>query len=150
MSSREYHHEYYLKNKERLQPIRKRYAEKHRADSVKRVQDYVSRNKEKVKAYNQFFGQSIRGRYRLLKHRHQKRGWTDQFLSFDEYQNLFDISCIYCGDPNRGGLDRVDNSLGYSAANSKPCCLMCNYMKKNHSVSKFIAHVRKINRFNPD
>jgi hypothetical protein len=44
------------------------------------------------------------------------------------------------------GVDRVENSLGYSVDNCVACCKICNWMKLTLSVDEFKAHVIKIAR----
>jgi hypothetical protein len=51
--------------------------------------------------------------------------------------------CYYCGeDPGETGVtfgvDRVDNSVGYTVENSVTCCSVCNYAKKDLHVMDFI------------
>lgn len=58
-------------------------------------------------------------------------------------------SCIYChfkpADGERcNGLDRVDNSAGYTDANTAPSCSACNSMKASLPVDAFLAHVHRI------
>jgi hypothetical protein len=35
------------------------------------------------------------------------------------------------------GIDRLDNALGYTTANSVPCCKPCNQAKNDRSVDEF-------------
>ena len=69
---------------------------------------------------------------RALHHaRRENHEWS---LSLDEYSVLIAKSCEYCGFelPKFGvGLDRVDNTLGYRAANVVPCCTECNTAKND-------------------
>ena len=41
-------------------------------------------------------------------------------------------------------LDRVDSSLGYTAANCDPCCSDCNYAKREMSRASFLNLIAKI------
>ena len=50
------------------------------------------------------------------------------------------------------GIDRVDNSKGYTLENSVPCCKMCNTAKHHHTLEEFTnwitrahAHLNKSN-----
>lgn len=57
-------------------------------------------------------------------------------LSFDEFSVLASRECFYCGGlfgkvKNAGGLDRIDNSLGYEPSNVLPCCGVCNTTRGN-------------------
>lgn len=134
----------YEKNKEKWQPVRRRYAAKYRQQAVKNTQAYVQRNRRKVADYNKRFGQTVDGKYRLLKHRHKKRGWTDEFMPLDVYAVLHSLPCIYCGSPTNGGIDRLDNNLGYSISNSAPCCELCNHMKWKLTQRDFFSQISKI------
>jgi len=134
----------YEKNKDKYKPVRRRYAETHRADAVKRVQAYVKRHPDRVAAYNHAFGQSVAGRYRLILHRHKKRGWEGEPLSLEQYAQLSALPCSYCGGSSNGGLDRVENNKGYTIENSTPCCKPCNYMKRDAALSSFLEHIKRI------
>jgi 5-methylcytosine-specific restriction endonuclease McrA len=84
-------------------------------------------------------------------------------LTCDEFIALTQRDCSYCGSPpsssmstrrNRtpetyfwyNGVDRQDNSKGYTPDNSVPCCGKCNFAKGSQSVEDFVAHIRKILR----
>lgn len=68
-------------------------------------------------------------------------------LTFDEFVNLISGHCSYCGAPpaadrNQGdlngmfpsnGIDRIDNSLGYTTANCVTACGMCNKAKHTNT-----------------
>ncbi|NCB97235.1 MAG: hypothetical protein EOM36_02595 [Bacteroidia bacterium] len=68
--------------------------------------------------------------------------------------------CHYCGTPPviKGahmtrhaetpipvnGIDRVNNTLGYTIENIVPCCSLCNSMKSTLSSESFLAHIKQI------
>jgi 5-methylcytosine-specific restriction endonuclease McrA len=75
----------------------------------------------------------------------KKRGY-DFNLDLNEFEEITKSKCFYCGvDPSliykhrknisddRGyiynGIDRKNNSKGYTIENSVPCCKTCNVMK---------------------
>lgn len=72
------------------------------------------------------------------------RGY-DYNLTDSEAEFFFDKNCYYCGIPpqpnSQGyvytGIDRLDNTKGYSKDNCVPCCSMCNTIKMDHSLEKF-------------
>jgi len=84
-------------------------------------------------------------------------------LSKDEFRKITSLSCSYCGAipiplSTRGrvnkvvtyvcnGIDRVDNSLGYTKENCVSCCSLCNLMKRGLSVRDFKEHVRRISSY---
>jgi hypothetical protein len=56
--------------------------------------------------------------------------------------------CIYCNiegtEESPNGIDRIDNSVGYTSENSKSCCSMCNQMKHSYSKEDFLNQCEKI------
>lgn len=98
-----------------------------------------------------------------------KKGATDRGYDFeltrDEFKSFLDKNCYYCdsepsnvyqiknsktGEVRAGipiiynGIDRLDNSVGYTMENSITCCETCNRMKTNHELKFFINHINKI------
>lgn len=115
---KEYSKEWYVKNKEReLKNSRKRYME--------------------AKIKNPF-----RNNYSNYCSRERKRGSVFP-MSFDEFKKYVEQRCFYCGNIS-GGIDRIDNLLGYVKGNITPCCKTCNYMKNKTSQKDFIYNCRRI------
>jgi hypothetical protein len=77
-------------------------------------------------------------------------------LSIEEFKNITQQNCFYCGVApfttrkyknnhfTYNGIDRVDNSLGYSLENAVPCCKICNSAKSDRSYDDFISWVERI------
>lgn len=82
-------------------------------------------------------------KYIRYKIRAAKKGLVFVFDYHDFYE-LTCCNCFYCGTTDAGGVDRVENDIGYTIENSVPCCSMCNMMKHRHSESTFLNHVAKI------
>ncbi len=83
--------------------------------------------------------------HKLPKHRYAvyKRGAKIRGYSFDltleEFSSLWNTPCHYCNDPIDGiGIDRKDNSIGYTVDNTTSCCTNCNFMKGTLSHNTFI------------
>lgn len=56
-------------------------------------------------------------------------------LTLEQYVELRNSGkCEFCGGclPSWGGLDRKDNSMGYTVDNCVPCCFVCNVAKNDH------------------
>jgi hypothetical protein len=69
-------------------------------------------------------------------------------LTLKDYLKISDSPCFYCGDQKvRNGVDRKNNSVGYTSENSAPCCSKCNLMKRDYSIREFLIHIRKINKY---
>jgi hypothetical protein len=69
-------------------------------------------------------------------------------LSVEEFNNIRSQSCKYCGSTNRIGIDRLNNTEGYTLENAVPCCVKCNMMKYTYSCEEFLTHVTKIYKYN--
>lgn len=95
----------------------------------------------------------------LKSYRHSAKKRNLPFdLSKEEFTNLIKMHCYYCNlepQPSRfntknnndfksTGIDRVDSNLGYTLANSVPCCKTCNYAKNVMSDDEFTNWVRRI------
>lgn len=56
--------------------------------------------------------------------------------------------CYLCGkettDEHQNGLDRYDNTKGYTEENVHACCWSCNFMKKNYTYKIFMSKLKII------
>jgi hypothetical protein len=87
-------------------------------------------------------------------------------LTRDQFRGLILSPCFYCGEtkgnstkttwsakggPNRemtnNGIDRKDNTLGYSLDNSVSCCKHCNFAKHSFTLDEFREWIIKTNRY---
>ena len=79
-------------------------------------------------------------------------------LTPTEFRDRVLSPCHYCGAPPsqkcyaaelketgvaKHGLDRMDNTQGYTPENSVPCCGTCNFAKLNLSYKDFIESTRR-------
>ena len=69
-------------------------------------------------------------------------------LSKDDYKTITEQDCYLCGkkttETNTNGIDRVDNTVGYTVANCKACCKECNHMKNNYGLDDLFSKIEKI------
>lgn len=80
-------------------------------------------------------------------------------LTLDECIRLFASACTYCGAFRTNtchlrfkhalpfqynGIDRQDNSRGYVSGNAVPCCRLCNWAKRDLSVTDFLSWVERV------
>lgn len=84
-----------------------------------------------------------------------KRGYKFR-LSEDEFEELTQGICQYCGSPpsnvRKGrdgdfyynGIDRVNPNKGYIYENCVPCCSTCNFAKRSMSYADFIRWIRQV------
>ena len=87
--------------------------------------------------------------YRIEKYKRsaKERGYEWE-LSDNEFFKLLKQPCAYCGGTSKIGIDRVDNSKGYTKENSVPCCKDCNYMKHRQSREDFIKNCKRVANYN--
>lgn len=83
-------------------------------------------------------------------------------LTNDEVEKLIFQNCYYCTakpenkcrvklkndlqheDLLYNGIDRVDNSKGYTVNNVVPCCTQCNFAKRSLSIKDFKQWIMKV------
>lgn len=88
-----------------------------------------------------------------------RRGYLFE-LTIDEFINLIEGHCKYCGikpycinnaknviNYNRykyNGVDRIDNTKGYTVKNSTSCCAICNNAKGTLTLKEFNNWIQRI------
>lgn len=87
-----------------------------------------------------------------------KRSGQEFSLSADDFRGATSGNCAYCGiEPRQerlathdsygtyvyNGLDRVDNSKGYTKGNVVPACAICNRAKGVMSREEFVAWIKR-------
>ena len=73
-------------------------------------------------------------------------------LPFEITKEFFQLKtsepCYLCGketnEDHKNGLDRYDNSQGYTEENVRVCCWSCNFMKKNYEKDILITKLQMI------
>jgi hypothetical protein len=101
---------------------------------------------------------SMRQAFNNMRQNAHKRGipWA---LPDDILEHLCAQNCRYCNAPpaNAGllkfkkqyvysGIDRTDNTKGYTVDNVVPCCSVCNMAKSDLTMSDFITWVERISQ----
>jgi hypothetical protein len=69
-------------------------------------------------------------------------------LTKEDFNNITEKPCVYCqkenSDVHNNGIDRADDSLGYTIENAVTCCGECNYMKRELHKDEFIKQCIQI------
>lgn len=87
---------------------------------------YKTRKKEQNKKPSARFSQ--------LRYMARKRK-LEMTLTFTQWQAFQNDLCYYCSgplDPTGSGLDRIDNTQGYTETNVVACCGLCNKVKRDY------------------
>lgn len=66
------------------------------------------------------------------RHKDKSLGLNLCDYNIEEMLEITNKPCIYCGDTNRIGLDRIDNNQGHVKSNTVPCCYECNCARNNN------------------
>ena len=99
--------------------------------------------------------------YRNYKKQAEVRGY-DFELTLEEFKVMIALNCHYCDTPpgNKwksgarayhgidtflyNGIDRMDNSLGYTTGNTVPCCQKCNFAKKDFHYDDWLKWIQDV------
>ena len=129
----------YKRSKDKHRTYRQKPGNKERA----RISHQSLEYREKARIYRQ----TPKHRLERYKFNAKKRGYGWALKDTTVYE-LFKQPCHYCGITDKIGIDRVDNSKGYTIENAVPCCSPCNKMKGTMLVEEFKNHCIEITKFN--
>ena len=127
---------------------RKRYRERNREKSREYQREYrrthLEENRKYLKEYMRAYGQTKKQKYATYKRSAKSRGHEFE-LYIDTFLTYWQKPCHYCGeDIETIGLDRVDNSSGYTVENTVPCCFGCNKIKQAMTLEDFLNKISAI------
>ena len=92
---------------------------------------------------------------------HYRRGAKERGLAFeltkDQVREIIEQDCYYCGQSPItrytaigcageyawNGIDRVDNTKGYTPDNCVPCCKLCNFGKRDLTFDQFAKWIER-------
>ncbi len=115
---------------------------KHNAEIQKKWRD---NNKEHLAKWRT---KSVNTRLSAIKQQAEKKGyeWSDTMTDEVCSKMMLD-NCFYCNlksDETVNGIDRMDNSIGYTITNCVSCCKRCNFMKTALDSNTFIKRCSHI------
>ena len=137
--------EYYSKHREERRAYeaahvaeRREYDKKNKSNHREERKSYALDYWETHKKEENFFRNTLRGRFSILKSGANARN-IPCILTFEQYSEIAGTgTCFYCSDGlplMGGGLDRKNSSEGYSAGNCVPCCTACNTIRGKDLIS---------------
>jgi hypothetical protein len=89
------------------------------------------KRRDRLRNYNHENNQNIQGYFKAYVSSATKRGY-EMNIDFETFSELVVAPCYYCGHhihQETNGIDRVDNSKGYSKENCVTACWKCNKIK---------------------
>lgn len=142
---------YAQENKDKILQYQKEYREEHKLSNAEYQKQYRMKNKDKLDEYKK----APHTRYKNYQ-RNAKSKNRNFDLSEEDFIEITQLPCIYCGDYSDiyenepfNGVDRIDSNLGYSIDNCVPCCTTCNRMKLDLDVNGWIGKMKQIiNHYN--
>lgn len=77
-----------------------------------------------------------------------KKGAKERSINYEltneEYKNMINRKCFYCGIKENISIDRIDSKKNYTFDNTVPCCKMCNYLKGSLTINDFFDKIKNI------
>jgi hypothetical protein len=111
------------------------------------------RDQAKRRASNHRYDISLKGRFSKYKRTAARDGRTFR-LTIKQFDLITSKPCEFCGNFNGegedspyNGIDRKENSRGYTTDNALPCCWICNKAKGTMDAEDFIEHSKTIAAF---
>ena len=130
VNEKEYQRQYYLTHREELKKRAKTYRLSHIEHTRQVDRNYYREHRVETLEKNKLPARRWITARSYAKH--EGREWS---ISFEEYYQLLRQGCFYSGkslsDETGIGLDRIDNSKGYTLDNVLPCCGECNSIRGN-------------------
>ena len=128
----------YLEQKRKYYQVHKKYFNNKR-------KKYHSEHREQENIRLRKWRNTPRGRFNMYKNSSASLRNIEWDLTFEQFMTFWQKPCYYCGEKiETVGLDRVDNTKGYTINNIVSCCHKCNNWKKNNTQKKFIERCIKI------
>jgi hypothetical protein len=131
----------------------KRSPEEQLAYNRERARKWRMKNPERFKYHNRNSAmkrnKDIESRWRRCQSNAKNRN-REFTISFVQFKDLSEQPCYMCGSPGDPyhGLDRFDNTKGYTPDNCRSCCYTCNSFKSDFTYEETLNHIKKIYQHN--
>jgi hypothetical protein len=119
------------------------------ATFIKRIRHIHSftKNTEPLQTHPECFPDAKCVSYASYRSRAEKKD-LEFAITNDDYRTIIKQDCYLCGkkttDSNTNGIDRVDNTVGYTIENCKACCKECDHMKNQFGLDTLTEKIEKI------
>jgi len=137
---------YYALSGTALEEFKRKTAESQRAYKKRQLETneevFKKMKNDFQKAYNKRHKNDPEFKLKDIKKSAKRRGYDwDDDMTDELCHAMMAGPCRYCGCLDPGtliGIDRMDNTKGYAAANCVGCCEICNKMKHSLDVRTFL------------
>ena len=105
--------------------------------------NYYLKNSNKWKEVQREYNKTPKGSF--ARYSRRIKDGISFSLTFEEFMTFWQKPCTYCGaEIKTVGIDRVDNTEGYSLENCVSCCWICNDMKSSRTKEFWLEHMKKV------
>lgn len=90
----------------------------------------------------------------ILYEQNARNDGVEFSISYEDFIKIISDSCYYCGaNPStverpplflHNGINRIDNSFGYTLKNCVACCPVCNIAKGDMNEEQFLSWIKQI------
>ena len=97
---------------------------------------------DRVRNYKEEHSRHLDSYYKIHIEKSRSRGHGDFQIDFKTFTGLVQQPCHYCKEIKENevnGIDRVNNSIGYTKENCVPACWKCNRMKHFYHPTFFLT-----------
>ena len=115
--------------------------------SITRKQSYDNNREKELKTDRKYYWNN-RERYLInMYKRYDKNKNKENDLTVEWFkENISSKPCLYCGDTENIGADRIDNTKGHTKDNVVPCCTICNKVRSDHFTVSEMLRLGKVIR----
>lgn len=124
------------KNRAKVLAIQKEWHKRNRQKQLKKMRERY----HKKKKLHQSYYKTPKGKFSQYTS-NAKRRKLKFGLTFEQFKELIEGNCVYCGNGNNNGIDRIDNSKGYVKGNVVTCCANCNWFKQEATQKEFAKRI---------
>jgi hypothetical protein len=134
---------FYKNNKSKCRKKVASYRKNNLAKCVATRKLYVLKHHDRLLEYRRNYSRTVQGKFAMLCGSAKSRK-IKVYISIKDFEKIIaGNACSYCQKrlPEAGGgVDRVDNSMGYTVDNCRSCCKSCNHIKGCLEMAGFRGH----------
>jgi hypothetical protein len=122
----------------------KNYSILHKSELKIKRNRYNAEHRELCRALGRKFSATPKGKFSIYRRTAKFRNIGFE-INYEDFLKFFNKDCYYCGIKIDGvGLDRIDNTKGYTLDNIVPCCNPCNVAKLTYTAEEYVERCIKV------
>lgn len=146
--------EKYIANPERVKEKSSKRYQKKKEEILEQMKEYYERRYDYIRNRDYAKANTREGKYLKIMKNAEERSRVVE-MTKEEIMDMTDLPCAYCGKETidgvkRNGIDRMNNSIGYTLENCMSCCEICNFMKQSLDPHTFVERCAQISTGHDD